>query len=30
MLTFFYLLLGLAAFAALFALTGAVDRWERD
>jgi hypothetical protein len=25
-----YLLLGLATFAALMALTKAVDRWERD
>jgi hypothetical protein len=30
MLTLFYLLLGLATFAVLLALTSAVDRWERD
>jgi hypothetical protein len=30
MTTFFYLLLGLATFAVLLALTIAIDRWERD
>jgi hypothetical protein len=30
MLTLFLFLLGLATFAVLVALTGAVDRWERS
>jgi hypothetical protein len=30
MLILFYLLLGLATFAVLVALTRALDRWERD
>jgi len=30
MLHLFYLALGLATFAALMALTNAVDRWEQD
>jgi hypothetical protein len=30
MLTLLYLILGLATFGALIALTIAVDRWERD
>jgi hypothetical protein len=30
MLTVLYLVLGLATFAVLVALTNAVDRWERD
>ena len=30
MLALLYLILGLATFAGLVALTNAVDRWERD
>jgi hypothetical protein len=30
MLTLFYLILGLATFALLVALTNLVDRWERE